>query len=34
MYARGYRGVKAVTIDADRCKKKVVNPLSYLPNYF
>ena len=32
-HARGRRGARATTVDADGHKKEVLNPLSYLPNY-
>jgi hypothetical protein len=34
MHIRGYKGIRATTVDVDGCKKEAVNPLSYLPNYF
>ena len=33
MYIRGRKGIGASTIDANRYKKEVINPLSPLFNY-
>ena len=33
MHIKGYRGVRATTMDADGCKKETVNPFNYFPNY-